>query len=256
MKLWILSDLHLDISGLAKLDIPEADVCVVAGDIFTRGVVPSLRWLDDRITDHMPVVFVAGNHEFYHGEIVQGHIAATRYDARGDLYYLENGCVEIDGVVFAGATLWTDFDLFGPEWSQRGMQNAADAMNDFRLIAFGDEPSQRFKPIHSLKIHQESRRFLDGVLAKYRDQKVVFVTHHAPSMLSVEEKYRTDLLTTAFASNLEDLMALGGPALWIHGHVHHFVDYTINDTRVIANPRGYPREECYRQFDPGFVIEV
>ena len=256
MKLWVLSDLRLDMSEFAKLDVPEADVCVVAGDIFTRGVVPSLRWLDDRIAVRMPVVFVAGNHEFYHSDLVRGHIAATRYDARGDLHYLENRCVEINGVVFAGATLWTDFDLFGPEWSQKGMQNAGDTMNDFRLIAFGGEPSQRFKPIHSLKIHQESRRFLEGALAKHRDRKVVFVTHHAPSMLSVEEKYRTDLLTTAFASNLDDLMAPGGPILWIHGHVHHFVDYILNDTRVIANPRGYPREECYRHFNRSFVIDV
>ena len=253
MKIWILSDLHLNVSALAELDIPEADVCVVAGDIFTHNVVPSLRWLDDRITGHMPVVFVAGNHEFYHGSIMQGHIAATRYFPRGEIHYLENGCVEIDSVVFAGATLWTDFDLFGPEWSQQGMQNAAAAMNDFRLVAFGEE---RFRPIHSVKIHQESQRFLAGVLDEHRDRKVVFVTHHAPSMLSVEEKYRTDLLTTAFASNLEDLMAPGGPALWIHGHVHHFVDYQLNDSRVIANPRGYPREESYRQFDAGFVVEI
>ncbi len=253
MKLWILSDLDLDVSELAELDIPNADVCVVAGDIFTHGVVPSLRWLDDRITGHMPVVFVAGNRDFYHGSIVKAHIAATRYNRRGDIHYLENGCVEIDGIVFAGATLWTDFDLFGAEWSQQGMQNAASAINDFRLIAFDEEP---FRPIHSLKIHQESRRFLEGVLERYRDRKVVFVTHHAPSMLSVEKKYQTDLLTTAFASNLEDLMAPGGPTLWIHGHVHHFVDYQLNDTRVIANPRGYPREECYRQFDAGFVVEI
>lgn len=256
MKLWILSDLHFDLRGLPDLHIPEADVCVVAGDIFTHGVVPSLRWLDARIAAHMPVVFVAGNHEFYHDSFIGGHAAASRFEAIGNIHYLENKCVQIDGFVFAGATLWTDFNLFGPDWSQKGMENAAAAMNDFRLITFGDEPRDRFRPIHTLKIHQKSRRFLEDMLAKYRDQKVVVVTHHAPSMLSVEEKYKTDLLTAAFASNLEGLMSPGGPALWVHGHVHHFVDYMINDTRVIANPRGYPREECFRQFNWGFVIEV
>ncbi len=45
----------------------------------------------------------------------------------------------------------------------KGMQNAADAMNDFRLTAFGDEPSQRFKPIHSLKIHQGKPPFSERV---------------------------------------------------------------------------------------------
>ena len=66
MRLWILSDLHLELtrgwdlpSGAAR---PDFDVLVIAGDLIPnmeRGVA----WLAERVTDR-PVVYIAGNHEF------------------------------------------------------------------------------------------------------------------------------------------------------------------------------------------------
>jgi len=49
MKVWILSDLHLEFSGLSKLEMPDADICVVSGDIQSNGIVNSLQWLNDRV---------------------------------------------------------------------------------------------------------------------------------------------------------------------------------------------------------------
>lgn len=69
--------------------------------------------------------------------------------------------------------------------------------------------------------------------------KTVVITHHLPSMLSVADKYKEDLLSSCFASNLDDL--LGSANIWIHGHTHESFDYEINGTRVICNPRGYSR---------------
>jgi predicted phosphodiesterase len=64
MKLWILSDLHLEIdSGLRKGTyghLPEADVCLIAGDILTGGPENSIEWLGAMIAPRMPVTFVAG----------------------------------------------------------------------------------------------------------------------------------------------------------------------------------------------------
>ena len=48
-----------------------------------------------------------------------------------------------------------------------------------------------------------------------------------------------DLLTPAFASNLENLMDGDRVALWIHGHMHESFDYEIYGTRIVCNPRGY-----------------
>lgn len=72
VKIWILSDLHLEVAPLdGPLVVPDADVCVVAGDL-CRGPENGVRWLEEKVADRMPCVYVAGNHEFYKGSIREG----------------------------------------------------------------------------------------------------------------------------------------------------------------------------------------
>jgi len=82
------------------------------------------------------------------------------------------------------------------------------------------------------------------------------VTHHAPSMRSVEARYRDDIVTTAFASSLDEFIESTEPTLWVHGHVHHHVDYVLGKTRIVGNPRGYPSEASYQRFNTALIIEV
>jgi hypothetical protein len=35
---------------------------------------------------------------------------------------------------------------------------------------------------------------------------------------------------------------------WIHGHTHDEFDYTIGITKVLCNPRGYPKENQHNNF--------
>lgn len=44
-------------------------------------------------------------------------------------------------------------------------------------------------------------------------------------------------------------------AFWIHGHTHHNVRYTIGDTTVITNQRGYP-DDPVPGFEPGLVLTI
>ncbi|AZN71916.1 hypothetical protein D5400_12095 [Georhizobium profundi] len=49
MKIWILSNLHLEVAPLLEpLAIPDADVCVIAGDL-CRGVATGVRWLAENV---------------------------------------------------------------------------------------------------------------------------------------------------------------------------------------------------------------
>lgn len=80
------------------------------------------------------------------------------------------------------------------------------------------------------------------------------VTHHAPSPRSIPPEFRGDPLSACYASDLEDLIVDGRPALWVHGHIHTKVDYRVGRSRVIANPRGYPGEG--NAFDPQLVVEI
>ena len=83
MRIWVLSDLHLEVADLKEpLEPPDADVCVMAGDL-CRGIDNGVRWLAENIAPAMPCIYVAGNHEFYKGSIKEGledgRAAAARF---------------------------------------------------------------------------------------------------------------------------------------------------------------------------------
>ncbi len=67
--------------------------------------------------------------------------------------------------------------------------------------------------------------------------------------------YSADPMSPAFASNLDSLVAASRAPLWVHGHIHWVADYRLGATRVLANPRGYPKERV-QAFDPALVVEV
>ncbi len=245
MKLAVLSDLHLEISpwDVPERTLREADVIVVAGDIgahtnglvWARGAIPGKR-----------IVYVAGNHEFYGAE-VHGLIAEMRRVAHElHIDFLEQDEIIIDGerdsVRFLGTTLWTDFQLFGGYSVAAGMRSAERHMLDFdgRIRC---APTS-FSPADSIALHRKARDWLAARLNEPFDGKTVVVTHHAPSRRSIAARFESDLMSAAFASNLDDLVAKSH--LWVHGHTHNACDFRVGmdpeKGRVICNPRGYRRE--------------
>lgn len=252
MKIWLLSDLHLEYADLRQpLAIPDADVCVMAGDL-CRAPPNGVHWLARHIAQAMPCVYVAGNHEFYKGSIKEGledgKAAAAQFP---NVHFLENDIAVIDGVRFIGATLWTDYRIEGhPEVA---MFHARERMNDYRQIARQRNPWQRFVPETAHRMHQQSRLFIETAL-KADPTKTVVVTHHLPHAKSVPSRFRGDLLNAAYASDLSGVIESGRPALWVHGHTHDSCDYRVGDTRIVCNPRGYDDENS--KFEAGMVIEV
>jgi predicted phosphodiesterase len=247
MKLHILSDLHIE---FADFELPEtdADVIVLAGDI---GVgVSGLEWMKKQ-RPSKPFIYVPGNHEFYGHDMAL--VGELRDAAPRNIHVLDNERVVVDGVRFLGAVLWTDFRLFGEADKWFSTQRARQNMNDFFAIQY---EGRRFTPTDSIAVHETSRQWLTGELQQPFDGKTVVVTHHAPSARSVPPRFATDLLTPAFASNLEHLMDGQRAALWIHGHTHDPFDYEINGTRVICNPRGYPGESMSWTSRAALVSEI
>ncbi len=243
MKIQILSDLHLEFKGARRPGLhPDADVLVLAGDIHV-GRTGAL-WAD--VSFEIPSVYVAGNHEFYRGDIKR-----TLDDLGKFPYFLENTHIEIDGVTFLGCTLWTDFELDGDP--EPAMEIAGQFMNDFSVIAHGNEA---FTPAMSRDLHQQSVQWLTDQLSAGPGPFVV-VTHHAPSRRSISERLKVEpyrRLNPAFASSLEHLMDEKIP-LWIHGHMHNSSRYRVGPTEVICNPQGYPHQ-LNPQFDPHLLVEV
>jgi predicted phosphodiesterase len=266
MKIQIASDLHLDLlprmggADPAIIEPTDADMLVLAGDIHDGcdGIDRFQSWKAGA-----DVIYVAGNHEYY------GHVyrsKQTQIQARANevgIHFLERSSVVLEGVRFLGATLWTDYRLFEPRYSQPlAMHEAKQRLNDHRLIRM---ERGAFSPADALAIHAQSRQWLKEELTKPFDGKTVVVTHHGPHPNSVHEKYKDDFLSAAFVSDLGDL--LQGADLWIHGHVHDSFHYQIGRCRVIANPAGYVlnrrslknmREAQFEnsEFNPRLIVEI
>lgn len=251
MKLHIVSDIHLEFGAL-EYTPPACDVVICAGDI--QPGVDGLIWMAKTYGSSLgvPVIFVAGNHEYWDQTFV-GHTETMRAIAkRLGIHFLQNDQVVIDGVRFLGCTLWTDLNLMGNQ--PLAMVSALSDTKDYRNIDY--TASVPLQPFHTLAEHKESLSFLTDALNTPFDGKTVVVTHHSPSELSCISKFRGDPTNYNYASRLDRFVEMMAPELWCHGHVHQNNDYVIGTTRVICNPRGYDDYEPNPEFDPQLVIEV
>jgi predicted phosphodiesterase len=239
MKLWILSDLHCEIAPfLLGNNAPQFDILIAAGDICT----PLFRAIEivAELANGRPAIFVAGNHEFYGFPTpftMRDAIAKGKQRAKElGVYYLENESVGIDGALFIGATLWTDYRLYQNE--AEGMNDAKRAMNDHRHI-FPFDLGAPLSPQQCQKWHDESVKYLDTEMSKSFAGKRVIVTHHLPHRDCISPRFLGNFLNPAFCSDLDWLIRKQQPDIWVHGHTHSPVDVMVAQTRIVANPRGY-----------------
>jgi predicted phosphodiesterase len=248
MKIHILSDLHTEFEAFA-IPKTDADVLVLAGDIGAK-----LSGLELALKSKIPVVYVAGNHEYY-GAAIPKLTSELQDMARGSqVHFLENDEFVFQGVRFLGCTLWTDFEILGLEKRNLAMWDAEQKMADYRLIRHSSKFS-RLRPVDTAGFHFASLAWLKRQLELPFDGRTVVVTHHAPSAKAFNPKFQTDLLSAAFASNLEFVMDEFKIDLWIYGHTHHNTDFVHGSTRVISNQRGYPNERV-TGFNPNLVLEL
>jgi Icc-related predicted phosphoesterase len=166
--------------------------------------------------------------------------------------------VKIDGYEFIGGTLWTDFN----DMDSFTMFNAERSMNDYRGVKnSNDTTSWKFLPKHALSDHGRMRGYLQTCMDNYKesgrtDNRIVVITHHAPSPSSIHPKYANDsLMNGNFYSNMDQFI-LDNPQiqLWVHGHMHDPFDYGIGGTRVVCNPRGYVQyEQRAQEFEIKYI---
>lgn len=254
MKVNLLSDLHLEFSNLEHRIPKETDVLILAGDI---GV--GLEGLEWATQFDIPVVYIAGNHEFYKGHVLSEHYKdMLAYAKSHEINFLQNDSVIIDGVRFIGATLWTDFKFMdSPLFS---MMRAKNYMYDYRQI-FSKDSGYRTKKITPEDILEEfetSIEYIESELKNEFDGSTVIITHHGVSKHSISPKFKFSNGNEFFVSDLEQFISKYQPNLWLHGHTHCCLDYTLGDTRVVTNPRGYVTSNRVENpnFNPNLLLEV
>lgn len=281
MRVHTMSDLHID---FADLTLPGGDVLVIAGDLCEAKSIkkenyqPNMVLLEHERADRRPdryyrfleeecskkyreVIYVMGNHEFY-GSTYHKVFEHVRPQLPDNIHLLEKQTCEIDGVLFMGATLWTDMN----NMDQLTMYHMKGMMNDYRQITMLNEAKQvyhRLTPEYTVEQHIKTKQYFTKVLQENRQSStpkpVVMVTHHAPSKLSTHPRYADDIIMNgAYSSNLEEFI-LDNPEIKfaIHGHTHEPFRYKIGECEVICNPRGYKmHEQRAEDFDPTVGFDI
>lgn len=255
MKLRLLSDLHLEFiqdkynPKRARRKLPryfdhalkspgDADVLLVAGDL-TSGVESNLRGATEAIVEWFdgPVVYVAGNHEYYRSDFeTVDEILQEQSDSIDQLHWLNNDAVTINGQRFIGTPLWF------PKRPDNTLYT--DGHNDFSQI--GD-----FVPA-VYKRHEAARSFLNETLK----QTDIVLSHHLPGSFLVPEAYQNDEHSRFYNGGVEDILQTNQPRLWHFGHTHDTVEVKQGGIRFICNPLGYPNNHENAQFQPNYTVDL
>jgi len=267
MKAWIVSDIHLTrlpgMTTAAPFPVPDADVCIVAGD--TSGTLSTaIDFLLTDIEPIMPVVMTLGNHEYF-GLSIERALARTRRRTSGTgIHFLENDTVTIGDVRFIGATLWTDFEIETGEEAELPPDLRLEVaklemkkhVSDYTEILSDSAGSHLLTPDETIRRHWESRAYFEQALRKPFNGRTVVVSHHAPLPQSIDKRFWGQISNAGYASDLSTLIDACEPDYWVHGHVHQPFDYRRGRTRVICNPRGFFNERERNGFIPDLVIEI
>jgi calcineurin-like phosphoesterase family protein len=266
MRIHYMSDVHLEFGALDK-PLPEGDVVVLAGDITLLAALdpdkadPRARrvreathsFFEAVAKSFRKVIYLMGNHEHY-GFCIDDSAEAVRRYLPG-VTLLENEHLVLGDTILCGATLWTDMgggDPLKEQAVQRGM-------SDFYVIEKRDgDQTRAFRPADARALFVASLAYIEGLADAHRDKKLVVATHHAPSRLGVAPSQRTSRINPAYFTDLtafiEDRPNIG---VWIHGHTHVQIEYTIGGCRVLSNARGYAgREPAAARFDPDRWFEI
>jgi predicted phosphodiesterase len=241
VRIRVFSDLHFEVhadhgkSFVDSLDPSGCDVVVLAGDIAAHECL--YKALDMFCQKFERVIHVPGNHEYYYAG--RGKVHNTLQKIKGKhsdrLTLLDRGIFSWKGKRILGTTMWFPKTPAAAEvlstWSD------ASAIAGFqKWVSWENQQSVAF-------LRREMR------------EGDIVVTHYLPSWRSVHPKYAGEASNLLYVCDVEDLILERKPALWIHGHTHNELDYTIGSTRVVCHPFGY-HGECTPNYDDAFTVEV
>lgn len=245
--------------GPAFKDVLAPSLIVLAGDI--HNALLSVAYADGLAKRFgVPVVLVAGNHEYYFQNLPEAHQLMSRAAAatQGRVRFLDNEMftLEVGGqrLHVLGSTLWTDFRLHHDV--PLAHTHALKRMNDYRLINDG---TVRLSPEHTMERHFTARTWLhtslNRLVAEEPATPRLIVTHHAPGAAFLGS--RNGAIGPAYASDLLPEFEPYAPGYWIHGHTHHRHETFIHGFWVLSAPHGYRQEHQAGEgpYQPG-ILEI
>jgi len=242
MRINYFSDIHLEF-GPERTPSNDADIVVAAGDIgiYDQGI----EWL---LSIKKPVIYIAGNHEFYTHEYHDTMRMLREKCANTNITFLENNTAKFKDVRFIGCSLWADLFIEGKKTADA----LCGSLNDFRKISYEDG---MYNPEQFTALHKKSKAWLENELAKPFNGKTVVVTHHAPTQWSWYDSPNA-IKKLAYCNDLKELFHEHDISVWFHGHTHSIGDYRIAGARILSNTRGYVGRREVDAFDLNRTVEI
>lgn len=262
LKICYMSDVHAErlwkVPGWLPQLPPIADVLILAGDISVGedliNVVARIRSVLVTTT----IIVIGGNHEFY-GENRKSLLEKYRsaFDGRGGVYFLENSKVEINGITFIGATLWSDLSYPVPgkttfeiiEWSD---ENVGD------FVRIMEDDYRKFNAKLMISLCDESKSEIERMLKSSEPSKTVVITHFPPHFELANKNYKVSDGTPFFFADCSELINKHKPAYWVYGHNHMSSSIKIDSTWFLSNQIGYfgVKDVTNNKFDHSRFIDL
>ena len=246
MQIQYCSDLHIDkypvetpfetyVRPAAAILVIAGDICSVSNPLYTQ----FLQWCK---RNWSTIILVAGNHEYYcnPNEIRTFDETDNRIRAicsQLNIYFLQGGqSIRLPGtnLRFVGSTLWSSID--SAIWSDVSAKKVEflhtyqNCNHSIRTTIPSD-----INALHAL----HKAQLFSAIAPKSKNEIIIVVTHHMPTMNLLEAKYVTNDWRTCYASADDDLFTPNITA-WICGHGHRATKYKIqNGPILLMNARGY-----------------
>lgn len=253
MKIHLISDVHLEFQQTIPEVTATGDVCVCAGDIgLLNDPMKLLQFFEKLFNNFDAVIWVLGNHEYYHMDVVKA-LDRAKYieEAMQEEYNFHlldirhNTTVVLNGVKFWGTTFWTNM----PDWYIK--QEVRKGLNDYHVIKY-----------HDKKLHpDDTDRWNQLAVNQVNWNADVIVTHHPPIYVK-HPRFQYRKMTHAFYNfnqELENNISEWDGKYWLYGHTHHNAVTELNKTLVVANCLGFEdpygfQNDC--KYDPNLYLEI
>lgn len=224
MRIVCLSDTH---NRHERIDVPDGDVLVHAGDATLRGTRREIAAFDDWLAQlpHAHKLFVAGNHDWLF-ERVPSEARALLHHAT----YLQDGGVLIDGVRFWGSP-WQPWFL---SWAFN-LQRGAELKAKWDLIPAGTDV---------LVTHSPPFGILDRVLPQ--PSRALLPAQEMKTVAAQGEHVGCD--------DLREALVRIAPRLHVFGHIHEAYGREQYGRTTYVNASSC--NAAYEPIQPPIVIDL
>lgn len=169
------------------------------------------------------------------------NLLRKEFPLNSPLKYLNNNCVEINGVIFIGSCLYTDFNCSPDLDKEEVLKYIRKNMPEFSCTTVNsiNGTTRLLDPLDYIDYFNNSISYIQEKLIEHLHDQVVIVSHFAPFPYSYEERkfIKNTYKTPYYCNNLSELFKkFKNIRMWCHGHIHNGTRYVYKNTLVVSSP--------------------